>query len=250
MLVSSDAIGLSPEESPARLVRRVELYIGEALEAVGDLTITTRRVIFDPTPAPDGSAAKGVGSFSLYYQAIVMHAVSRDTASFHSPCIYLQLDEGHTIASTTANRSDGAKPKAAEDGGAPMDVEGGEEASEEDEEDEDEAAQELRLVPIAYAEAGDATLDAALDRLFEALSECAALNPDPDDSGDDDGDDGFFFDGEGGGGEDASLIEGATPAQMAMLARYDAMLEASAAQSGAADDGRFDDPDDDAKPQK
>ena len=77
----------------------------------GDLAITKRRVVFSPSPPPSaaGDAAPVAGSpFSLYYQAIVMHAVSRDTTSFHSPCIYLQLDAGHRIASRHPHASNGS----------------------------------------------------------------------------------------------------------------------------------------------
>ena len=106
-------------------------------------------------------------------------------------------------------------------------------------------------------------MDATLERLFSALSACAALNPDPDDS--DDEDEGTFagdFDGEEGGavsgiqgfeaGDDPqALLAGASPAQLAMLARFDAMLEAQEAQNPSGSDGepqnrdgRFDDAED------
>ena len=46
-----------------------------------------RRVVW----LPEGSTTEAKG-FSLFYPAIVMHAVSRDVSDFHSPCLYMQLD--------------------------------------------------------------------------------------------------------------------------------------------------------------
>jgi hypothetical protein len=225
---------------------------------------------------PEGADARG---FSLAYQSVVMHAVSRDTSSFHSPCLYLQIDAEHKIASATGAMT--ASMGSVTD--VPMDVcdeppsvaatvgPGGEEKGDDDDaddddvdDDEEEEAQELRVVPVG-TEAGGAGMDATLERLFAALSACAALNPDPDDSEDED--EGTFdgdFDGEEGGaavlgaqgfeaGDDPqALLAGASPAQLAMLARFDAMLEAQDMQNpsgGGAEpqnqDGRFDDAEDD-----
>ena len=46
------------------------------------------------------------------------------------------------------------------------------------------------------------------------------------------------------GGDAQALLAGASPDQLAMLARYDAMLEASGALPAGNADGRYDDPDD------
>ena len=115
--------------------------------------------------------------------------------------------------------------------------------SEQDGDEDDDETQEVRLVPLGAE--GDSALDAVLDHLYEALSECAALNPDPDDGSDDEDDYEFDegADGLGRGHAGRGLVGGnggcqwmdrspepsswATPAQRAMLERYDAMLEAS-----------------------
>ena len=115
----------------------------------------------------------------------------------------------------------------------------------------------MRVVPVG----GEGGLDATLDRLFEALSACAALNPDAD--ADDDSDDDVEVgaaeaEGEGGYDEEAAtaldplaieqLLDTSSldPAQLAMLQRYDAMLDASGGVPAFADeaDGRFDDAED------
>ena len=105
-----------------RMRRRAQLYIGDALNSTGELIISTRCLsivireksfrectsfmtplhlslcCFSPlclvlcrsvTWQPEGTGAHG---FSLSYQSIVMHAVSRDTSCFHSACLYLQID--------------------------------------------------------------------------------------------------------------------------------------------------------------
>lgn len=51
-----------------------------------------RRVVW--VPDSDSGDVRG---FSLFYPAIVMHAVSRDTSDFHSACIYMQLDSTHSF---------------------------------------------------------------------------------------------------------------------------------------------------------
>ena len=223
------------EGEEVRLARRVQLFVGDAsLGLAGELSVTTHRVAFQP----ESSEANGDDhGFSLYYPAIVMHAVSRDTTgSFTRPCIYLQLDGGHKLDLGASHHGNGSSNGHA---AAPMDVcdsRGGSAPGAEDEEDEDEEdeeAQELRLVPLDPDT--DGGMDAALDRLFEALSECAALNPDPGAEGEEGEEE--YEDGEGEEGD-------ATPEQLAMLARYDAMLDASSGNT----DGRYDDPDEQAQP--
>jgi len=201
----------------------------------------------------------------------VMHAVSRDKSQFHSSCLYLQLDGEQSLRELTGSR----EPVATASEGEAMDtgghvngngaVAGAEEAGKEeeaaaDDEEADEPLEEVRLVPIDAKEE-EGGLDAALEALFKALSDGAALNPDDDD--DDDEGDGFFSaesfaEGEGGGNvleitngfgtEQMLSLEGATPEQLAMLERYDQMLE----QSGSLqvnNDGRYDDPEEaDAQP--
>ena len=126
-----------------------------------------------------------------------------------------------------------AMRRDAGDDGAAWDEDEDDDEDEEDEDEEDEEAQELRLVPLDPDT--DGGMDAALDRLFEALSECAALNPDPGAEGEEGEEE--YEDGEGEEGD-------ATPEQLAMLARYDAMLDASSGNT----DGRYDDPDEQAQP--
>jgi len=257
MLFSRDADTVPDmAEEEVKLTRRVQLFVGDVSSAdeapVGELSITTRRVAFTPAV----TTARG---FSLYYHAIMMHAVSRDTSgSFARPCIYLQLDGEHRLDLAAA-----APPAAATNGdAAPMDISGVEAADDDDDEEEDEESQEVRIVPLDPEP--DGGMDPALDALFEALSACAALNPDPGDEGgeeedeeeedefDDPEDDDGAVVGLSGADAQQALLAAASPDQLAMLARYDALLEESetAAAVGTmavADnsDGRYDDPDDD-----
>mmetsp|Transcript_40113 Transcript_40113/g.76670 ORF Transcript_40113/g.76670 Transcript_40113/m.76670 type:complete len:182 (+) Transcript_40113:29-574(+) len=100
----------------------------------------------------DSDVSKG---YSFPFRAISMHAVSRDSESFPHPCIYMQIEgavEGYT-------------------------------PTEEEDEEDDDTATELRVVP------GDPD---SLDQVFQAMCDCALLNPDPEDD-DEAGDNQFFF---------------------------------------------------------
>lgn len=243
----------------------VQIFVGSSGLGPGTLRATTRKVVWQPEQM-------GTQGFSLSYPAIIMHAVSRDTTSFHSPCIYLQLDGSQQLGGN-------AHPNAANGDAAPMDVsastamatkgpEGdaaaGNDGDDSDDEEsggddsDDEEAQEVRIVP-SCAPGGD--FDSLLDAIFSALSRGAALNPDDDCDDDDSDEDGLVEEGEYDdddviGIQDAfssgqtMLDESAmTPAQLQMLARYDAMLSDSAAEPEGVPivhntDGRFDDPDD------
>ncbi|CAA7266889.1 unnamed protein product [Cyclocybe aegerita] len=85
--------------------------------------------------------------FQIEYPTITLHAVSRGETG---PSLYCQLDESI----------------GAPNGGAPVD------------ENEDTEMRELTIVPQNPE---------SLDAIFEALSQCAALHPDPHDDDDDDG---------------------------------------------------------------
>ena len=60
-------------EEEIRLRRRAQLYIDDnGLDSTGELVISTKRIAWQAEGAQQG--------FSLAYQSIVMHAVSRDTS--------------------------------------------------------------------------------------------------------------------------------------------------------------------------
>ncbi|CUA73387.1 hypothetical protein RSOLAG22IIIB_05277 [Rhizoctonia solani] len=127
------------------------------------------QVTFDP-PIPDlGNDEKGTlyviesalafvwpsgAGFTVEYPRITLHAVSRGESG---PSIYCQLDESLN----------------------------GPGASGEDEEQTDSEMREMKIIP---------SNPESVEPIFEALSQCAALHPDPDE-GDDDG---WVDDGEGG----------------------------------------------------
>ncbi|KAF8674177.1 volume decrease after cellular swelling [Rhizoctonia solani] len=123
------------------------------------------QITFDP-PVPDFSS-EGKGTFGLAfvwpsgtgftieYPRITLHAVSRGESG---PSVYCQLDE------------------SAEGPGAP----GG------DEEQVDSEMREMKIIP---------SNPESVEPIFEALSQCAALHPDPNDGGEDDG---WVDEGDGG----------------------------------------------------
>mmetsp|Transcript_42580 Transcript_42580/g.109006 ORF Transcript_42580/g.109006 Transcript_42580/m.109006 type:complete len:224 (-) Transcript_42580:473-1144(-) len=118
-------------------------------------------------------------AFSVGYKAIIVHAISRDVQSFDRPCIYVQLDEEY-----------------------------GDDQGDDDEEEGagESAVSELRLAPADPDH---------LEHIFQAMSECAAMNPDSD-MDDDEGE--FFY-------NEDEVAAGADPAQReTMLAHYDSIL--------------------------
>ena len=242
MVIASASDVMLEEGEECRFSGRVELFVGGVHRGAGagTLMVTTRRVVWVPEAAAHG--------FSLFYPAIVMHAVSRDTEGFPRPCVYLQLDAEQNISEVASlARGDGGraakrqKPAAATGGeAAAAAAGGGDDAGDDDDDDDDDDgddAEELFLVPCEGADAPPPTQ--ALDTIYEALCACAALNPDLDAEDDDDDDDegSVFFDHE-------QVLAGATSEQLSMLDRYDALL---AAGGGGGDDGRFDDPEDDGE---
>ncbi|KAJ9523845.1 hypothetical protein QJQ45_020036 [Haematococcus lacustris] len=170
--VALDAAGAVELEEETEQVfgvfEAVELVFGEdARSCPGHVHVTSRRVVWSSS-MPDNSAVV------LRYPQIMMHAVSRDLAAFPQPCIYVQLD----VESCTAS------------GLPPLDNEAADEA-------EDEPDSELRLVPQ------DAD---CLEKMFQALCDCAALNPDSENEGEGD----FYFD-------EAEVMAGLDPATRAAL---------------------------------
>ena len=125
-----------------------------------------------------------------------MHAVSRDTSQFHSSCLYLQLDGEQSLSELTGTKDGAAATEVMDTGGdAVVEKEGatddqldGGEESDDGADEADEPLEEVRLVPLDAKEE-DGGADGALEALFNALSDGAALNPDDDDDDDDaDGD--------------------------------------------------------------
>jgi hypothetical protein len=260
-VLHADADITLEEGEETRLTTRVLAVHSSGREGSGTLVVTTHRVVWFPAEQQPG----GLCHFSLYFPAIAMHAICRDTSDFRAPCIYLQLDPeqnlgGLTFMGESAPRmtGDGAAANGgpngheckrqrggADDAGAEgasgsaaapdgMDDDEGEDGEEDDDdedEDEDETWQEIRFVP-EVAEGGAEAADAALGTIFSALCECAALNPD-EDASDDEGEEEEMFDM----GNPEEALASATESQLSMLERYDAMLDS------AAGDGRFDDAD-------
>ncbi|CAH1781601.1 unnamed protein product [Owenia fusiformis] len=91
-------------------------------------------------------SAEGTG-FSLDYEQISLHAVSRDTTTFPEECLYLMID-----------------------GKLTDDRESGEDA--EDDDDDESATTDVRFIPQNKE---------TLDTMYRNMCECQALHPDPED---------------------------------------------------------------------
>lgn len=109
--------------------------------------------------------------FSLEYQSIYIHAISRDLTSFPHQCLYLMVDGKISLdpglSSAFNNLLIGSEGDVAE-----------EEVDEDSDSDEEGGpTAEMRFVPDNSN---------MLDVMFRALSDCQALNPDPNTSDIDD----------------------------------------------------------------
>ncbi|XP_027200246.2 chloride nucleotide-sensitive channel icln [Dermatophagoides pteronyssinus] len=119
--------------------------------------------------------------FSLEYPQISLHATSRDLNNFHSECLYLMFENNNNIISAQQPSSSSSNDDQDEN-------------NDEDEDDDDEGNNnkniiELRLVPKDLSK---------LDLMYQALSECQLMHPDPDDDlnpfdDNDDDENGEFF---------------------------------------------------------
>ncbi|RGB25567.1 regulator of volume decrease after cellular swelling-domain-containing protein [Rhizophagus diaphanus] len=146
-------------------------------------------VRFTP-PVPDTILGKGtlwVTESKLYfyswdtntglaidYPTIIIHAISRQQAPDSTgPCIYTQLNERFNVSTGTPTQQTLASL-----------------TSREVDEEEDDITAELKFIPDDIG---------ALDAIFEALSECAALHPDKEFMDEEDPDDEFYY---GNGNDD------------------------------------------------
>ncbi|PPQ95719.1 hypothetical protein CVT26_008362 [Gymnopilus dilepis] len=119
-------------------------------EAFGDEG-TRRGTLFVLTSVLVFMSNAGTG-FQVEYPAITLHAVSRGESG---PSIYCQLDEQYGAANGTANGAGGGAG------------------------DDEDAVAEMRELSIVPQSAE------SLEAIFEALSQCASLHPDPQDDEDD-----------------------------------------------------------------
>jgi len=175
---------LSEDEQSKLVVPSVKAWFGEKAQGTGFLYVTTKNVIWLPPLPQDG--------FSINFPFISIHAVSRDTTGFYSPCLYCQLDMDEADIT-------------------------------------EENFHELRFVPPNTQE--------QLELLYSVFSECAALNPDSEESEED----GFFWNGDPENDAMADQLEMQMHQEMEMLGgtnldMYQA-LDEEAEKYDDADDG-------------
>jgi len=250
----------------------------------GNLYVTTERLAWLKLGKSGNS--KGTG-FTVSYPSIAIHAICRDQESFPEPCIFCQLDEpvtkkdngkavhiiegsvddvvvtglGDMVEGARAGRSDAAIQ------------ENNSKKGEEEEEEEEEASRidalwrgsdELRFIPL-FSEGDSATIsstavvvpgetlsESILDKIFNAMSECAMLHPDGDAENDEDEEDeggdegmgmmGAMLSGSGGlmSGSGGFVADDAFLSDEAMSAEQLVALEAWGAKLKA---GQIDDAD-------
>ncbi|KAL5224914.1 hypothetical protein ABZP36_011553 [Zizania latifolia] len=134
-------LNAAADENLVRVERTAAVALGpRAPEPPGTLFLTTRRVIW-VSEADKGKA------YAVDFLAVSLHAVSRDPEAYPSPCIYTQI-ETDDVSDEESDESD----------------------SEANQEIELSKVTEMRIIPSDPGQ---------LNGLFEAFSQCAELNPDP-----------------------------------------------------------------------
>ncbi|XP_076265072.1 chloride nucleotide-sensitive channel icln [Rhynchophorus ferrugineus] len=105
--------------------------------------------------------------FSLGYQDISLHAISKDENVYHRECIYIMVDGRIYMP--------------------------GQESQNEDEDDDNSETESSELIFVPEVESSD-----SIRTIYEAIKVCQELNPDPDDmdEDDDDDDDNLYADAE------------------------------------------------------
>ncbi|KAG6619821.1 hypothetical protein I3842_Q079000 [Carya illinoinensis] len=118
----------------------VALVLGnQAPESPGTLYISTKQVVW----LSDVDRTKG---YAVNFLSISLHAISRDTEAYPSPCIYTQIE-------TEADEDDSEGSDS--ESSAVLDL---------------SKIREMRLIPSDPSQ---------LDALFDIFCECAELNPEP-----------------------------------------------------------------------
>ncbi len=173
----------------------------ERSEGSGAMHVTTKFVYWF-------SAEDVERGYRLQYNWISMHAVSRDPESFARPCVYCQLDLPPAAPSFMCMDGGDAGEEDEADAGAADDAEEADDADNGMADDPFDSLSEIRFVPAD---------DAAINAIFTAMSDGAALNPDPEEDAEGAGE--FVFDED----EVAQGVADLTPEQMRAMERWDAL---------------------------
>jgi len=143
-----------PEEGVRHKEENTSVYVNEKHLGPGTVYISEARVSW--------VAATGQG-FSLEYPHIAMHAVQRDQSVFPRPNLYLILDVRLVDSDETPTSSTTGSDEEEEAG------------------EQDQGMTEIRFAPEDAAR---------LQSMFDAMSACQALHPDPADNSEDEEEEG------------------------------------------------------------
>merc|ERR1711936_321507 len=139
-----------PEEGIVDKEANVTAFLNDKNVGKGTLHISEARVTWVGNDA-------GAHTFSLEYNHIALHAVSRDVTVFpNAECLYLMIDVKLVESAPPTPRS---TPEGSDDSG--------------DEINDGEGMTEVRFVPDDKSK---------LQEMFQAMSTCQALHPDPEDA--------------------------------------------------------------------
>jgi len=189
-------------------VENIRLSIGGDIIGEGILYVTTERIAWLRVSGDISGSGTG---FTVSYPNIAIHAICRDKDSFPEPCIFCQLDEpvkkdggkAFRIIEDALNDNDNDNNEGVVTGLAEV-MTGSvtvttNAADEKDEEDNTSridtiwrGSDELRFIPfipegkeassihslVSVSVPGEPLAESLLDKIFNAMSECAMLHPD------------------------------------------------------------------------
>jgi hypothetical protein len=249
-------------------VENIRLSIGGDVVGEGILYVTTERIAWLRVSGDVSGSGTG---FTVSYPNIAIHAICRDKDSFPEPCIFCQLDEpvkkdggkAFRIIEGALNNNDNDDNEGVVTGlaevmtGSATVIKNA--ADEDDEEDNTSridtiwrGSDELRFIPfipedkkvsslhslVSVSVPGEPLAESLLDKIFNAMSECAMLHPDGNNE-DEENENGEYDDDDeqmglmeamlssGGGGSDGIITDegGLSAEQMAALEAWGSKLK-------------------------
>ncbi|XP_012264790.1 methylosome subunit pICln [Athalia rosae] len=143
---------LPPREGIRHEEPETTLYVNEREIGKGTIYVTESQLSW-----VNGATGQG---FSLQYPHISLHAVSRDQQVHPRQCLYIMVDTKLDFPDIPEMLPVGPRS-------------GGDQDEDEDEDDSEPEMTEMRFAPENVN---------SLDAMFQAMSQCQALHPDPQDS--------------------------------------------------------------------
>ncbi|CAB0039925.1 unnamed protein product [Trichogramma brassicae] len=154
---------LTPEEGILHEEKDTTVYVNQKEVGKGTLYITENVLSWVNTDTRQG--------FSLEYPHISIHAISRDERAHPRQCLYIMVDaKVHFPESLGLDFNN--------DNNRSNNTTGSNDEDDDDDDDDDDEDSEAPITEMRFAPDNTNNLDA----MFQAMNQCQALHPDPQDS--------------------------------------------------------------------